>query len=68
MKSEATATQDESTNTLEAPISLSVEQLETVAAGLSLSSIKGTIFGLIRPFNPGSILGSILGGTSTFER
>jgi hypothetical protein len=45
MKSETTATQDESANTLEAPISLNPEQLESIVAGLSLSSIKGTICG-----------------------
>jgi len=60
MKSEVCAAHCESAKTqsigesLEAPISLSPEQLESVAAGLSLSAIKGTIYGLIlKPsFNP----------------
>jgi hypothetical protein len=66
MKSEARAAHDEPANTqLEAPISLSPEQLETVAAGLSLAQLKGTIFGLIR----GPVLpGGVLGGGATFER
>jgi hypothetical protein len=51
MKSEACAAHDELANTpsigetLEAPISLNPEQLESIVAGLSLSSIKGTICG-----------------------
>ena len=66
MKLEACAARDEAAKiqsiaeTLEAPISLSPEQLESVAAGLSFTGIKGIIYGLIlKPsFNPAVNFGS----------
>lgn len=74
MKSETTATQDESANTLEAPISLNPEQLESIVAGLSLSSMKGTICGgilmkvisQVGTFGAPSQLGGNIGAQSQF--
>jgi len=66
MTSEACAAHDESAKTqsigenLEAPISLNPEQLESVAAGLSFTGVKGIIYGLIlKPsFNPAANFGA----------
>lgn len=62
-KSEACVEGELQPEKLEAPISLNPEQLETIAAGLTLPSIRGTIFGLIfggpfNPTNPTTIFGS----------
>ena len=65
MKLEACAAHEESAKTqsigenLEAPISLTPDQLESVAAGLSFG-MKGIIYGFIlKPsFNPSVTLGS----------
>jgi hypothetical protein len=80
MKLEACAAHDESAKTesvghnLEVPISLTPEQLASVAAGLSLSPNMGRIYGFIlkSAFNPGNFTASLNpsslpGARATFE-